>query len=225
MVSVNAIARRKSPFKVNEWLMDSGAFSQINRHGKFLMSQQQYLEQIERWRPTAAVAQDWMCEPFTLQRTGRSIAEHQALTIQSYVDLSVATRVSILPVLQGFSPVDYVRHVRQYSNLLPPQAWVGVGSVCKRNGNGDAIEDVLLAIKSERGDLRLHGFGLKIQALERASIRALLYSADSMAWSYAGRRQRGTANDPREALRYAARVQALCDVPTFIQDQLFAAWN
>lgn len=231
MISVNTIAKRKSRFKVNEWIMDSGAFSQISRYGKFMMSPRQYLEQIERWRPTVAVVQDWMCEPFILQKTGLSISEHQKRTTESYVKLTEHSPVPILPVLQGFTPHDYVQHIRLYGSILRDAQWegngqwVGVGSLCKRNGNGDAIEDVLLAIKSERPDLRLHGFGLKIQALERPSVRALLYSADSMAWSYAGGCEKGNAHDPRDALRYAARVQALCDMPAFVQGQLFEAWS
>jgi hypothetical protein len=226
MISVNAIARRKSDFKVNEWIMDSGAFGQISRHGKFLMSIKEYCDQIERWHPNAAVAQDWMCEPFILETTSKTVVEHQALTFQSYLALSAAqSRVYILPVLQGFEPLDYVRHIKLYGDTLVENQWVGVGSVCKRNGTPDAIEDVLLAIKQVRPDLRLHGFGLKIQALERASIRALLYSADSMAWSYAGRRQKRSASDPRDALRYAARIETLLDVPVFVQEQLFSWWN
>src|SRR5208282_4648239 len=63
---------------------------------------------------------------------------------------------------------------------LKQGAWVGVGSVCKRNSNPDAIEDVLLAIKQERPDLLLHGFGLKIQALERATCE--LYCIAAILW-------------------------------------------
>jgi hypothetical protein len=77
--------------------------------------------------------------------------------------------------------------------------WVGVGSVCKRNTNIMAIWMVLDAIKDVRPDLRLHGFGLKKTSLQEPIIRDLLYSADSMAWSFAARREGRNANDWREA--------------------------
>lgn len=93
------------------------------------------------------------------------------------------TDVYILPVLQGFSPESYAEHVRGYGTLLKQGHWVWVGSVCKRNGHPRQIEDVLLAIKSERPDLRLHGFGIKLTALSSVTVRSLLHSADSMAWS------------------------------------------
>jgi hypothetical protein len=166
-----------------------------------------------------------MCEPFIIQKTGKSVAEHQELTVESYAYLTAATTVPIMPVLQGFKPADYVAHLRRYGKLLKFCTWVGVGSVCKRNGNPDAIEDVLMAIRSERPDLDLHGFGLKRQAVERATVRDLLYSSDSMAWSYAGRREEGNAHDPRTALKYAAAIENLMEHPAFIQEQLFKWWS
>lgn len=229
MVSINTIRDRKSDFRVNDWIMDSGAFSQIKDHGRFTISVSEYVDKIERWRSCgnlmAAVSQDWMCEPFILGITGKTVQEHQDLTIQSYIEISRQSSAYILPVLQGFEPAEYVSHVRSYSNLLKPGQWVGVGSVCKRNGNPDAVEDVLMAIKSERPDLRLHGFGLKMQALERATVRALLHSSDSMAWSTAGRKQDADANDPRRALAYAAKIQEIVGHETFIQNQLFEWWK
>jgi hypothetical protein len=229
MISVNSLDKRKSDIRVNDWIMDSGAFSQIVKHGKFVMSSDEYMEKINRFstcgRLRAAVCQDWMCEPFILKKTGYDIEDHQWRTIQSYMELSDSCDVPILPVLQGFEPQDYVEHVRLYGGRLKQGAWVGVGSVCKRNGNPDAIEDILLAIKSERPDLRLHGFGLKIKALERPSIRSLLYSSDSMAWSTHGRKNGTGANDPREALRYVAKIESMLKLPQFIQPQLFTWWS
>jgi hypothetical protein len=83
--------------------------------------------------------------------------------------------------------------------------------VCRRNGNPNAIEDVLLAIKRERPDLRLHGFGIKVAALKRPTVRAVLHSADSMAWSLANRKQNNDAHDPRRALAYAAHIQHIIE--------------
>lgn len=211
--------------------MDSGAFGQLWKHGKFLISVDQYIEDINRFSKhgslKAAVAQDWICEPFLIERTGKSVQEHQALTIQSYVELRQRTDVPILPVLQGFGPGDYGAHVRQYGNLLETGQWVGVGSVCNRNGNPDAVEDVLLAIKSQWSDLRLHGFGLKIQAIERPTIRASLHSSDSMAWEISGLRvsKYENAHDPRLALVYSAKIQQPIQKPSFVQEQLFEWWG
>jgi hypothetical protein len=227
MISINALWKRRGDFRINDWLLDSGAFSQLMRHGRFIMSPEQYLEQIERWSRCgtllAAVCQDWMCEPFALAKTGKTIDEHQDLTVASYGALTQWS-ARIMPVLQGERPDQYVKHIQKYGSLLAPNTWCGVGSICKRNGNPFAVEDVLSAIKQMRPDLRLHGFGLKVQSLERSTVRSLLYSADSMSWSYAGRRKRD-ANDPRDALRFASRIESFCESSSFIQDQLFRWWS
>jgi hypothetical protein len=101
-----------------------------------------------------------MCEPFILYKTGLTIEDHQKITVARYARLLDLTNVYIMPVLQGYSPRSYAAHVDCYGELLTPGQWVGVGSVCKRNGNPDQIEDILLAIKARRSDLRLHRAGV-----------------------------------------------------------------
>ena len=210
-ISVNRIRTRKSNFAVGDWIMDSGAFSTILQHGGYPHPVEEYASHIRRWRSNgtllAAVAQDYMCEPAMLAKTSLSIADHQRLTIERYDDLlRCETGCYIMPVLQGYAPEDYVSHIRQYGSRLAHGAWVGVGSVCKRNGDVSAILDVLLAIKLFRPDLQLHGFGLKTIALAHGVIRALLHTADSMAWSFAARMDHSGANDWRNAAKFKARI-------------------
>lgn len=210
-ISVNRLRDRKGPFVVKDWIMDSGAFTEISTHGHYRHAVSEYAAQIRRWKSTgnllAAVAQDYMCEPFIVAKTGLTVECHQQLTIDRYDALiSEDTGVYILPVLQGYAPSDYERHVRMYGPRLAQGAWVGVGSVCKRNGDPGAIAAVLLAIKRLRPDLRLHGFGLKTTALASPLVRSLLETADSMAWSFSARKQGRNANDWREAVRWTQAI-------------------
>lgn len=211
-ISVNRLRSRKSDFKVNDWIMDSGAFTTIVKHRGYPEGVEEYAAQIKRWSNCgnllAAVAQDYMCEAQMLEHTGMTIAEHQRLTIERYDALMACDTggVTIIPVLQGYAPEDYVSHIRQYGDRLKPGMWVGVGSVCKRNGDPSSIEQVLLAIKRERPDLRLHGFGLKVTALGSGLVRELLHTADSMAWSFAARKQGRNGNDPQEAIAYVNKI-------------------
>ena len=165
-----------------------------------------------------------MCEPFILHKTGLTIEDHQKITVDRYARLLDLTNVYVMPVLQGYSPRSYAAHVECYGELLTPGQWVGVGSVCKRNGNPHQIEDILLAIKALRPDLRLHGFGINFHALQSPTVRELLHSSDSMAWSFAGRKS-GTEHDPRIALAYTAKIEALIGLPSFAQPQFFHWWN
>ena len=215
-VSVNRLRPRVAPMPAREWIMDSGAFTEISTHGRYRTSVADYAAEIRRWatngsgRLLAAVSQDWMCEPFIVEKTGLSVLEHQRLTIERYDALCAedCAGVYVMPVLQGFAPDDYARHVAMYGDRLAHGQWVGVGSVCKRNGAPRQVAAVLLAIKTARPDLKLHGFGLKTTALADPLVRAQLETADSMAWSFHARKNGRSANDWREALRWTAAIAA-----------------
>lgn len=61
---------------------------------------------------------------------------------------------------------------------------VGLGSVCRRQATMEIFR-VVYSLASQ--GLRLHGFGVKLQGL--ALCKDYLVSADSMAWSFAARRE------------------------------------
>lgn len=220
-ISINRLRGRKKQVPCGDVMVDSGAFTEISSHGCYRHSVEEYAVELHRLftagvvKIAAAVAQDYMCEPFILAKTGLTIEEHQRLTIERY-DALVAgldrlfggkCPFHIMPVLQGFAPQDYLNHIRMYGDRLTPGMWVGVGSVCKRQGDPRSIIAVLQAIASERPDLLLHGFGVKITSLLHAGVRALLATADSMAWSFAARKQGRDSNDWREADRLVQRVR------------------
>lgn len=133
--------------------------------------------------------QDWMCEPPMLAKTGKTIAEHQALTIESYATLrDLAPSIAWAPVLQGWRVEDYLAHARAYADAgfdLGEAPVVGVGSVCRRQATkqGAAIFRELAPL-----GFKLHAFGIKSQGLQVIGDR--ITSADSMAWSFGARKRR-----------------------------------
>lgn len=217
-INVKALAGRKKPIAARI-LLDSGGFQEVTRFGEYRDSVEIYAAEISRLADVmpidAAVSQDWMCEPFALARTGLTVGDHQRLTIERYDALSdCGLPVRLMPVLQGWRPEEYREHVIAYGARLERGAWVGVGSVCKRNANPADIANVLAAIKAERADLLLHGFGLKKTALQHPDVRSQLDTADSMAWSFAARCEGKNPNDWREAKRYEDAVNAVALRPT-----------
>lgn len=66
-ISINRLRDRKSDFRVNDWIMDSGAFTEITTYGRYRTTPEDYGKEIERWRHCGnmemAVCQDYMCEP------------------------------------------------------------------------------------------------------------------------------------------------------------------
>ncbi len=193
------------------WFLDSGAFSQVALQGGFSQAPEDYAALIRRYARTgliAAATQDYMTEPVALRATGLSVAQHQALTLQRFDAIQAAgtAGVHLLPVLQGQAPYDYRRHLEAYGDRIGRGAWVGVGSLCKRQGDPSRIAAILDAILLDRPDLRLHGFGCKRTALLRPAVRGRLATADSMAWSFAARYEGRDPNARDEAARFALAV-------------------
>lgn len=230
-ISVRRLWKRKSDFQINEWILDSGAFKELELYGDYTFTIKEYAEAIIRWSTCgqflAAVSQDFMCEQYIFDQRFKhkgirySIPVHQRMTICHYDKLRslVPKEICIIPVLQGLSISDYLSHLDQYGDRLTDGMWIGVGSVCKRQGNPVIIEDILLAIKQKRPDLRLHGFGIKSTALKSGLVWDLLYSADSQANSFHQRMTgTGKANCPLSAIAYASKI--IANEPQYTQMRL-----
>lgn len=208
-ISARRLRQRKSPYPraTVAIAIDSGGFTELSKFGRWSVGPEQYAAEVRAWSQQLgtvewAAIQDWMCEPWLLEGgtppgggprapgTGLTVAEHQRRTIESYLDLRyLAPEIWWLPVLQGYTIGDYRRHMEAYRHAgfdLRGHRLVGVGSVCRRQ-NVDEVR----AIVSTLADcgLRLHGFGLKTRALE--TVAGSLASADSLAWSFDGRKGTG----------------------------------
>lgn len=200
-VSVRRLLPRKAPIKCPDVFVDSAAFTELNMFGRYKFSTLDYANELYRLYTdgvvniTVAASQDYMCEPFILKKTGLTVEEHQRRTIVRYDSLRKhLTRLfngnipfHVLPVIQGFRPDEYGRHIDMYGDRLTEGMWVGVGSVCKRNARPVEVAYVLGVIKKKRPDLLLHGFGVKKTALESPLIRNMIHTADSQAWSFTAR--------------------------------------
>lgn len=182
--------RKTMPRALGPWALDSGGFTELSMHGRWLTSEAEYVEAVARYYEEIgqldwAAPQDWMCEPWIIEKTGLSVREHQERSIASFV--SLRGRGPFVPVLQGWAVSDYFDHAQQYADAgvdLSAEKVVGIGSICRRGGTS-AAEEIAAGLQAE--GIRLHGFGLKVTALRK--IAWALHSADSMAWSYGARRR------------------------------------
>jgi hypothetical protein len=175
--------------------MDSGGFTELTINGEYTISEEEYLEIIKLHKPHAAYCQDYMCEPEILEKTGKTIKEHQELTVKSYISLrdKMDRRrrefpvSSIRPVLQGWTLEDYLAHIEMYKKAGVRLYQVfGLGTMCSRSSARIARE-IIEGIKTAYPEIGLHAFGLKITALKDPYILYRVHSADSMAWSLDGR--------------------------------------
>lgn len=207
------LRRATAPVKI-----DSGGFSELSLFGRWVTPAPQYAREVQGWQREIgtvrwAAAQDWMCEPWILAKTGLTVFEHQKRTVANYIELSeLAPLVPWAPVLQGFVLEDYVQHLEMYRTAgvnLHRAPVVGVGSVCRRQ-HSDEVAAIFTRLAAT--GLKLHGFGLKIRGLLK--VAPLLASADSLAWSFDARRaaplpgcpHKNCANCSKYALKWRAHV-------------------
>lgn len=220
-VSHRTLMHRKTlPVAVSRWALDSGGFTELSQHGKWTIDAATYATAVRRYMEHIghldwAAPQDAMCEPWILEKArswlGGTVKAHQTWTVDNYLRLR-DTGLPFIPVLQGWHHDDYIRHIDQYAAAgidLTAEPIVGLGSVCRRQATAD-IERLVHRIANL--DLRLHGFGVKTAGIDRYGDR--LTSADSMAWSFGGRRiypcpqstRRNCANCEHHALHWRQRV-------------------
>jgi hypothetical protein len=176
------------------WALDSGGFTELSTHGNWAHgpTPAEYVERINKYAKVIgqlqwAAPQDWMCEPFITAKTGLTVQEHQWRTIDNLIDLrALNPQAPVIPVVQGYTVRDYAQHLNFYRAAgfdLDQEPLVGVGSICRRQGENEAGD--IFRMLHACGVTRLHGFGLKKRGL--AKFGDLLASADSMAWSFDAR--------------------------------------
>ncbi len=194
MVSNRTLADRKTmPRARGPVMIDCGGFSELLLFGEWRTAGKVYATLGRRYVQEIGnvewmAAQDLMCEPFMLQRTGLSVRTHQVMTVAGYLELlDRAPDLPWLPVLQGWTPADYFRHVEMYVAAgvnLASLPLVGLGSVCRRQ---HLTEARYVARELSANGIRLHGFGVKTAAL--SGLVTVLRTCDSLAWSQDARRE------------------------------------
>lgn len=184
--------RKKKRFNTNLAIcVDSGGFTELNLNSKWTITPEEYNNELLRLKGLGlniqwAAQQDYMCEPFVIEKTGLDIETHQKLTVENFLKLrSFNSEVNYIPVLQGYELNDYFNHFEMFEAVgidLRNEPIVGVGSVCRRQ-NTKEIENLFKCLHAK--GLKLHGFGVKTNGLKRYS--KYLESADSLAWSFTSR--------------------------------------
>lgn len=240
------------------WALDSGGFNHLRTHGRWTISAEDFVGEVwthdryTRGTMLWAAPQDWMCEPDILAITGRAVAEHQALTVENFVQIraewerledqatrwlgdevlpSDRRRNPFIPVLQGWAEDDYLRCADMYAAVgvaLAAYPVVGVGSICREQATTRVCR--IVERLSQELALPMHGFGVKTDGLSMYG--HLLASADSHAWSAVARREErfcrhGLVKWERNCRQYALewRDRVLAKLPPGPQPQPAARYS
>jgi hypothetical protein len=216
--------RRALPRAHRVWALDSGAFTELAKHGRWATTEAAYIADVHRFRAEVGrlawvAPMDWPCEPAMLTRTGLTIADPRRRTVDNFVRLRDRLGELVAPVIQGWTLDDYLRCWEQYHAAgvdLEREPTIGVGTVCRRQDTAEA-GTIVRRLAGQLLGRQLHAFGVKVSGL--ASFGDVLASADSMAWSYNGRRRSSPcpegrancANCIHHALGWRAQLLARLD--------------
>jgi hypothetical protein len=203
------------PVAAAPWALDSGGFGELQHHGRWTVTPEEYVARVRRYRDEVgqllwAAPQDSMCEPpiiyggqYGPQRFvgtrqfidpdnrmshEQLIVEHLRRTVANYLRLvELDPTLPWRPVVQGWRTSHYLLCADFYEEAGVDLATVPLVGVGSvcRRQNTSEAGEILAALH-DRGLQRLHGFGFKLQGLEQH--RHLLASADSLAWSDTARK-------------------------------------
>lgn len=178
------------------FFIDSGAYSELKRHGGWRITAKEYVRQAQWWflkmgTPDFLGQMDWMTEREILAKTGLSCLEHQRRTVRNYQELEAWWNATIgwdephrfAPTLQGDSVERYLRCVDMFQQAgvdLAARPVVGLGSVCRLQSTS-LIVDIVTAITEAVPGIKLHGYGVKVGGIRRCGQKFV--STDSQSWS------------------------------------------
>lgn len=224
-LSHNKLRERVSAFPraTTSYAVDSGAYTVLTKHGRWMETPEQYVAGLRRyWDELGpfdfAAQQDSVCAPPALDKieavTGvrPSVDDQIIATVENFLYLrEIAPDLRIAPSIQGRTYDDYMLCADLFEVAgvdLTAEPVVGVGSLVGKAP--EEIERIALGLQA-RGITRLHGFGVKGKGVAAAS--HALASADSLGWSFQGRRNPlpdcphpQCQNCPRYALRWRANL-------------------
>lgn len=231
LVSTNAFRQPSGRWKSTAHLagldcaLDSAGFVAQRLYGGYPWTTEQYLDLVasrpEGWAWWAQ--QDLCCEPEVAGAEGE-VQRRQDETARLYVACAEGAALRGLqppmPVLQGWTPADYLRAVQTHPAGAAWPSLVGVGSMCRRSVAGPVgLRAVLRVLDSALpAHVRLHLFGVKSASLAALADHPRLLSTDSCAWDFAARcRARAGAESCTMALRieemerWATKQNRACD--------------
>jgi hypothetical protein len=185
---------RKKRLDWNDWFLDSGGFTALNKWGDYPFSPDEYLSLIERDNPSIAASMDYPCEPDISRESLLSNDDRIVATVQ-YAKYLTDRDPRVVPVIQGYEIDEYHECIRLMKRAGVPLHRVAIGSLCRRQRTQE-IASLAWNLRLLLPQSSIHGFGIKISALRHPEVWACFDSIDTNAWEWwiRGRKMNGIIN-------------------------------
>ena len=192
-ILINYQTKISSSFKRKSYhqsiFIDCGGFSSSLIAGGYRTSDEDYLQFVQKVKADMFALRDYPCEPDILKKWHRTVADHIEMTVNHHIKLlELCTNIEAKPiaVLQGWNVNDYLYCIDRFRDQGLITKYIAIGSICRR-GSQKQIRKIVNTIREELKNVKLHGFGISLNALRYKDVWDSLYSADSGAWDFASR--------------------------------------
>lgn len=200
-IMINYATQNNKPWPgINRLFIDSGGYSFMKGKGEYETSDQTYCNFIKTHEPELWAFRDYPCEAEILDAHGRSVEDHQRMTVDRHRSLLDKYESQSLPgtavsVLQGWGVDDYIRHIDAHNDAGTLLDHVGIGSVCRRDQDAE-LRQIITSVNDELPSWvrSVHAFGVKANVLRFADVRSALSSADSQSYDFRARWDRLAGN-------------------------------
>lgn len=174
---------RLVPEQCRPLFCDSGGFYFHFKGTDYPFSPADYIAWLTAMAPDYAACMDYPCEAEVAADDAAVFSRQVRCIDHARVLLACRGCWEWLPVLQGRTVAQYLRHVDMYraAGLVTP--YMGIGSLCRRT-RIDEIQAIIHALTEALPGTRFHLFGVKMQIFKQAdALPESVASADSGAWN------------------------------------------
>jgi len=184
------------PFKFSEQtkeiFLDSGGFSFFTKYSEYPFSVKEYVEwihemqKINNGKVKYVATMDYPCEPSINRKAFSSNKERIEKTVENAIKcFKNEIPAKWIPVLQGYNLDEYVFCLNLYKKHGILTDYIAVGSMCKRSNISEIVKIVHEIKKNYKG--KIHLFGLAIKALQNKALFDMIYSCDTIGYTFASK--------------------------------------
>ena len=222
-ILINFMTKTNKPpkYPYRRLFIDSGGFYSSMTSRKYIRTDDEYLQYVEKIMPDYFALRDYPCEPELLKKHGLTVKQNIQRTVDNHITLldmlpNYCINAQPVPVIQGWEASDYIDCIDAFQDQGLMSNYMAIGSVCRRTAVRN-IQKIIVSVRDAIPSwIRLHGFGIKLTALKDLAIYNALYSVDSGAWDYQARwkKFRGEEEDLphasyNAAVKYIAKIDRI----------------
>jgi len=179
-----------TPPQHSNFMLDCGGFSFFNQFEskEYPFGPEELADLARNLSPDYVATIDYPCEPTLLKEKGWGVQENIRRTVKNAERcMEINVDSTWLPVIQGFKLSEYKTCIDMMENRGLIRDFMAVGSVCVR-GKISNIRRIVIGIdkylQSKGYNVKLHYFGLSLNAIKDFDCFLRINSTDSGAWKW-----------------------------------------